>query len=145
MRKSATASSYDERRQVELASRCDAKRLAARDEQRSSGAASASEASAGGLGEELLEVVEHDVRALGADAGCDRRWLAVSAPSASATAGSTSAASRSGASGTKTVPPSASSASSRASSIAKRVLPVPPGPTIVRMRGSSLEHDRTAS
>ena len=67
------------------------------------------------------------------------------APSRSATAGRTNSASRSGASGTKTVPPSASSPSRRASSIAKRVLPVPPGPTIVRTRGSRSYTSETAS
>ena len=50
------------------------------------------------------------------------------APSCSAIIGTTSAGSRTGASGTKTVPASASSARNRASSIENRVLPVPPGP-----------------
>ena len=67
---------------------------------------------------------------------------ASSAPRASAIAGSTSAGSRSAASGTKTVPPSASSASRRDSSIEKRVLPVPPGPMMVRIAGVSVEHER---
>ena len=67
------------------------------------------------------------------------------APSRSATVARTNSASRSGASGTKTVPPSASSPSRRASSIAKRVLPVPPGPTIVRARGSRSYTTETAS
>ena len=56
--------------------------------------------------------------------------------------GTTSAASRTGASGTKTVPPSASSARNRASSIENRVLPVPPGPTIVSSARLALEPER---
>ena len=52
-----------------------------------------------------------------------RRNLSPEAPRRSAISGTTSAGSRTGASGTKTVPPSASSARNRASSIAKPCLP----------------------
>ena len=68
-----------------------------------------------------------------------------SAPSAPATDGRTRDASRSAASGMKNVPPSASSAIRRESSIANRVLPVPPGPRIVRIDGASVSTSDTAS
>ena len=68
--------------------------------------------------------------------------LSPEAPRRPAIRGTTSAASRTGASGTNTVPPSASSARSRASSIENRVLPAPPGPTIVTTRGSRSSQTR---
>ena len=71
--------------------------------------------------------------------------LAPEAPRRSAISGHDQCGSRTGASGTKTVPPSASSARNRASSIENRVLPVPPGPTIVSTRGSRSSQREAAS
>ena len=99
----------------------------------------------GRIGQQLLEVVENDVRLLVAEPGRDRGGVSPEAPRRAAIRGTTSAASRTGASGTKTVPPSASSARNRASSIENRVLPVPPGPTIVSTRGSRSSHSAAAS
>ena len=132
--------------EVELPLALDAQRLAAGDEEperwRRSGEV---RDDARGIGQKVLDVVEDDVgpAALNADAiasvvgsGAARTW---------ATAATIRSASRIGASGTKTVPPSASSDSSRASSMAKRVLPVPPGRGTVNTRGSSSSATETAS
>ena len=113
---------------------------------RSDGAAASSSASGlAASGQQLLEVVEDDVRLLLADARRDRGGVSPDAPRRAAISGTTSAGVAHGASGTKTVPPSASSARNRASSIENRVLPVPPGPTIVSTRGSRSSHRLAAS
>ena len=84
---------------------------------------------------------------------CVRRWpiavasasgVASGAPRRPASWSSSCSPAWERASGTKIVAPSASSARSRASSIAKRVLPTPPGPTIVSMRGSRSSQIETA-
>ena len=111
------------------------------------GAAAVSSPSArAAVGQQMLEVVADDMRASFADRG--QRPPSTSAdpaPSRSAIVESTRSGSRSGASAQKTVPPSASSARSRASSRAKRVFPVPPGPRIVSARGSRSYTSETAS
>ena len=135
------------RRQVELDLAGDPQRLAARrdDPERGRGGEQLGDRP-GGVGQQLLEVVEDDVRLLVAEAGRDRsRPCRPRRRGAAAMSGTTSAASRTGASGTKTVPPSASSARNRASSIENRVLPVPPGPTIVSSRGSRSSQSVAAS
>ena len=66
----------DERRQVELDLGADAKRRAARHQQTKLRRLLGDGGNhGGGLWEKLLDVVEHHVRPLGADAGCDRSWL----------------------------------------------------------------------
>ena len=64
----------------------------------------------GGIGEELLEVVEDDVDSLLADPCRNRSRGVAGAPRCPAIRGTTRPGSRTGARGTKTVPPSASSA-----------------------------------
>ena len=109
-----------ERREVELGLALDPQRLAARGEQSQAGTAATSSASGRATPGRRCSRLSHTTcvrrspmrAAIAAGSGAD-------APSRSATAGSTNSASRSGASGTKTVPPAASSPSRRASSIAE--------------------------
>ena len=106
------------RREVELPLAGDPHRLAARgdDAQRGSGREQLGEP-ARRVGQQLLEVVEDEMRLLVAEPGRDRgRDSSPVAPMRSAIVGTTSAGSSSGASGTKMVPPSASSERRRASS-----------------------------
>ena len=127
----------DHRRQIELDLARDSQRLAARreDSQRGGGREQLGDRP-GGVRQQLLEVVQDDVRLLVAEAGRDGCGVSPEAPRCGSDERHHERGIAHGASGTKTVPPSASSARNRASSIEKRVLPVPPGPTMVSRRGS---------
>ena len=100
---------------------------------------------AGHVREQLLEVVEHDVRSLSPTRADDGRLVGRHSARAARRWQDDELGRVTGANGMKTCLRPPSSASRRASSIAKRVFPVPPGPTIVRTRGSRSSHVETAS
>jgi hypothetical protein len=93
----------------------------------------------------VLHVVDDDVGALVADPRGDRRDVARGGSEPLSDGGEEKVRIAQGRERDEDGAACASSASRRASSRAKRVLPVPPGPTMVRARGSRSYASETAS